>query len=82
MEPGSWTISLGVYAVNLLRGLTAVRGAMSVRDKPFDTGVNGTLMARRTVVGPALIPVPRSSPSLKAASPWVWPQFPGFEATA
>jgi hypothetical protein len=36
--------------------------SVNIRERPFVTGVNGTLMARRTVVRPALISVPCSSP--------------------
>jgi hypothetical protein len=40
-----------------------------VTERPFVTGVNGTLMARRTLVRPAQISVPCSLPSSIAAIP-------------
>ncbi len=58
-------VSLGICAVRAdmspdLRGGLAV----SVRDRPLVTGVNGTLMARRHLVRPAPISVPCPSPLL------------------
>src|SRR5690242_1650429 len=47
-----------------------LRGGVSAsdRERPLVTGVNGPLMARRTVVRPALIAVPWSSPSSSIAA--------------
>jgi Uncharacterized protein conserved in bacteria (DUF2252) len=42
--------------------------SVSVRERPFVTEVNGTLMARRTLVRPAQISVPCSSPPSSIAA--------------
>ena len=59
------TISLGICAIraavrpDLHCGVSA-----SGRERPLVTGANGTLMARRTAVSPALMAAPWSSPVL------------------
>ncbi len=57
------TISLGICAIRAVVR-PDLRSEVSVgdRDRPLLTGVNGTLMARRIWVRPALIAVPWSSP--------------------
>jgi hypothetical protein len=67
------TVSLGICAVTAPTWPDLRRGvSMSDRQRPLVTGVNGTLMARRTVVRPALMspcPAPPPSSSIAAIPP-------------
>jgi hypothetical protein len=57
------TISLGICAIRAVVRPDLRSGvSVSDRDRPLLTGVNGTLMARRSVVRAALFGVPCSSP--------------------
>ena len=59
------TISLGICAIRAAVRLDLrCRVSASDRDRPLVTGVNGPLMARRTVVRPTLVAASWSSPVL------------------